>query len=563
MPRPKAPKPKLLDFDMHAVGQMLERIRAQVSADDLGVICALVQTVTMLTELLRSSKTTIARMRRLFGLTGSEKLADVVPEQQTPPNNTQGTNATGPAALPALPAPPHKPAAHTKVKGHGRVPASAYSGAEHVPVEHSCLHAGDRCPKCQGGNLYSILPAIIVRIFGGAPLWARCWDAARMRCSTCGHVFTAGLPPEAQGPKYDETAASMMALMRYGCSMPGNRLEHLQSNLQSPVPATTQWQVINERVELVRPAYDELKRQAAQGDVLHNDDSYMRILSFMGKRRAALLAAGNLPDPDRTGMFTTAIVSTVPSIGDIALFFTGRKHAGENLEQLLSLRDALRDAPILMSDASSRNVPDGYDVIEANCIPHGRRQIVDELANHPAECKYLLERLAVVFHLEKQLKELGVSNQVRLLAHRYESGPIMDELHGWMTASLKDKRIEPNCGLGKALRYFLKRWSKFTVFLRVPGAPLDNNTAERALKRAIGLRKGSLFYRTQRGATVGDIFMTLIYTAELHHENPFQYLTELQRNYKAVAEQPGDWMPWNYRATLAAARAGPAVAAAA
>jgi len=546
MPRPKAPKPKLLDFDMHAVGQMIERIRAQVSPDDLGVICALVQTVTMLTELLRSSRTTIARMRRLFGLTGSEKLADVVPAPQTP-NNTQGTDTTGPAALPT---PPNKPAVRTKVKGHGRVPASAYSGAEHIAVEHSCLHAGDRCPKCEGGNLYSMLPAIIVRIFGGAPLWARCWDAVRLRCSTCGHVFTAALPPEAQGPKYDETAVSMMALMRYGCSMPGNRLEQLQSNLRSPVPATTQWQVINERVKLVQPAYDELNRQAAQGDVLHNDDSYMRILAFMGKRRAALLAAGNLPDPDRTGMFTTAIVSNVPSIGNIALFFTGRKHAGENLEQLLLLRDALRDAPILMSDALSRNVPDGYDVIEANCIPHGRRQIVNELANHPAECKYLLERLAVVFHLEKELKQLGVSNQVRMLAHRYESGPIMDELHSWMTASL------PNCGLGKAINYFLKRWSKFTVFLRVLGAPLDNNIAERALKRAIGLRKGSLFYRTQRGATVGDIFMTLIYTAELHHQNPFEYLTELLRNDKAVADRPGDWMPWNYRTTLAA-RAGP------
>jgi hypothetical protein len=559
MPRAKTAKPKLLDFDMHAVEQMIERIRAQVSPDDLGVICALVQTVTMLTELLRSSKTTIARMRRLFGLTGSEKLADVLPAPQTPPSNGQGTDAAEPAARPT---PPPNPAARTKVKGHGRVPASAYSKAEHVPVQHSCLHAGARCPNCQEGNLHQIQPAVIVRIFGRAPLWARCWDDERLRCGACGHVFYAPLPPEAQGPKYDETAASMMALMRYGCSMPGNRLDHLQANLQSPVPGTTQWQILNERVELVRPAYDELKRQAAQGDVLHNDDSYMRILSFMGKRRAALLAAGNLPDPDRTGMYTTAIVSVVPTIGVIALFFTGRKHAGENLEQLLALREALRDPPILMSDASSRNVPDGYDVLEANCIPHGRRQIVDELPNHPAECKYLLERLAVVFHLEKELKELGVSNQVRLMAHRHESGPIMDELRSWMTAALKDNRIEPNCGLGKALNYFLKRWSKFTLFLRVPGAPLDNNIAERALKRAIGLRKGSLFYRTQRGATVGDIFMTLIYTAELHHQNPFQYLTELQRNYNAVAERPGDWMPWNYRATLAA-RAGPAVAVAA
>jgi hypothetical protein len=156
----------LLDFDMHAVEQMVERIRTLVAPDDLGVICALVQTVTLLTELLRSCKTTIARMRRLFGLTGSEKLADVVPAQQTPPGNTQASDGTEPDAAPA---PPKPPGARPKTKGHGRVPASAYPQAEHVFVKHPCLDAGDRCPKCQAGNLHQLQPAVIVRIFGRAP----------------------------------------------------------------------------------------------------------------------------------------------------------------------------------------------------------------------------------------------------------------------------------------------------------------------------------------------------------------------------------------------------------
>ena len=84
-----------------------------------------------------------------------------------------------------------------------------------------------------------------------------------------------------------------------------------------------------------------------------------------------------------------------------------------------------------------------------------------------------------------------------------------------------------------------------------PGAPLDNNIAERALKMTIRHRKASLFYRSQRGAHVGDVFMTLIHTAELHGQNPSEYLTALLRNYNAVAEKPVDWMPWNYRRTLA------------
>ena len=116
---------------------------------------------------------------------------------------------------------------------------------------------------------------------------------------------------------------------------------------------------------------------------------------------------------------------------------------------------------------------------------------------------------------------------------------------------MSTKQVEPNSGLGKAYNYILKRWDKLTLFLRRPGAPLDNNICERALKMAIAHRRNSLFYKTQHGAAVGDLFMSLIYTAELHHENPFAYLTELQRHAKAVAADPDQWLPWTYRATLA------------
>src|SRR5690606_3505923 len=119
-----------------------------------------------------------------------------------------------------------------------------------------------------------------------------------------------------------------------------------------------------------------------------------------------------------------------------------------------------------------------------------------------------------------------------------------------LTAELAEKRVEPNSGLGKAYNYMLKRWSKLTLFLRKPGAPLDNNLCERTLKMAIRHRRNSLFYRSERGAQIGDMFMSLIYTAELRGENPFEYLTALLRNYKAAAERPADWLPWTYRGTL-------------
>ena len=96
----------------------------------------------------------------------------------------------------------------------------------------------------------------------------------------------------------------------------------------------------------------------------------------------------------------------------------------------------------------------------------------------------------------------------------------------------------------------LTRWEKLTVFLRVEGAPLDNNCIERQLKKAILNRKNAYFYRSDRGALVGDIFMSLIYTCELNGVNPFDYLNLAQEYAAELAACPSDWLPWTYQETM-------------
>jgi transposase len=569
----------IVDVDLKAIEGVLERAQPLLLPEDFGLIRGLVDTLVRVTKLVRARGSTIARLRRLFGLSGSEKTRDIVGPSETTgpaPKAVEPAPGVGPAAqtspsgnasngdvLPpptdvgtpgaqatpdTTPTPTEKP----KRKGHGRVAAADYLAAEHIHVPHESLQHGDPCPRCERGKVNELKqPAPILRIVGQPPLGATCWDCARLRCGACGHLYTARAPEEAKGEKYDETAVSMIAIVHYGAGMPFHRLDRLQRNLDTPLPASTQWDLVDEGCDLVEPACDEFLRAAAQGKVLHNDDSYMRILELMGKRRAKLLASGMLPDPERTGLFTTAVVSIVPAIGTIALFFTGRKHAGENLALVLDKRAKDLPPPIQMGDALTRNLPLGHEVIASNCIAHGRRKIVDEIDNYPVECRFIIERLALVYKLDDECKARGVSDEERLLAHQTSSAPLMEEVRAHMAAELAEKRIEPNSDLGQAFKYFLKRWENFTLFLRKPGAPLDNNIAERALKMTIRHRKASLFYRSQRGAHVGDVFMTLIHTAELHHQNPFEYLTALQRNYKAVAEKPADWMPWNYRRTLA------------
>src|ERR1017187_1489491 len=326
--------------------------------------------------------------------------------------------------------------------GHGRNGASSYTGAKKVAVAHPKLHAGDSCPGCEKGKVYPQKePRTLVRIVGQAPLAATVYELDRMRCNLCGEVFTAQ-EPEGVGPeKYDETTAAMIALLKYGSGMSFYRLEKLEHLLGIPLPASTQWEIVEEAAEVIKAARDELIRQAAQGEVLHNDDTSMRVLHLARE-----------PSDDRTGVFTSGIVSTQQG-RRIALYFTGRQHAGENLRDVLQHRAADLARPLQMCDALSRNVAklsDGAEILLANCLAHGRRQFVEVAANFPEPCRYVLETLGDVYKYDAQARERHLSVAERLEFHQQHSGPVMEHLHQWLEARLALQQVEPNSGLGKA-----------------------------------------------------------------------------------------------------------------
>ena len=323
--------------------------------------------------------------------------------------------------------------------------------------------------------------------------------------------------------------------------MPFYRLEKLEHLLGIPLPASTQWEIVEETAEVIKAARDELIRQAAQGEVLHNDDTSMRVLAMVRE-----------PSDDRTGVFTSGIVSTQQG-QRIALYFTGRRHAGENLRDVLNHRAQGLAAPVQMSDALSRNtsaLPEGVAILLANCMAHGRRQFVEVAASFPEACRYVLETLGRVYKYDADARTAKLNPGERLQFHQQHSEPLMTQLHEWMEAQFAPHLVEPNSGLGKAITYFLRHWKGLTAFLREPGVPLDNNLCERALKRAVLHRKNALFYRTLHGSEAGDLFMSLIHTCELAGANAFDYLSELQRHAAELIANPAAWMPWNYRQHL-------------
>jgi transposase len=510
----------------HLVG-IVERAKSSpLDETDYATLKTAIDTLAFLTQELSAKGASIERLRKLIFGASTEKTSHVVgSDDKAKPSRDSGD----------------KP----KAKGHGRNGAAAYTGAKRVKVPHAALHHGDACPECRKGKIYPLAePATLVRVVGVAPLAATLYECDRLRCNLCGEVFTAPAPADVGEEKYDETAASMIGLFKYGAGLPFNRIEKLQAGLGVPLPAATQWEIVERAAKLLESAHDELVHQAAQAKLLHNDDTSAKILELGS-------SPSEVPDDNeaRTGIFTSAIVAE-DDAHRIALFFTGKKHAGENLADVLAERAATLAAPIQMCDALSRNLPGELKTLVSNCVAHARRRFVDVANDFPDEVRHILETLREVYKNDALAREQALSPEERLRLHQAASAPLMNDLEAWLRELIDEHKVEPNSGLGEAIGYMRKHWSKLTLFLRVPGAPLDNNICERALKKAILHRKNALFYKTQNGAHVGDVFMSLIHTAELNGISAFDYLVALQRHHDEVVANPSEWMPWNYHPTL-------------
>lgn len=503
--------------------RLLERIRPLLPESDFRVIEQLVRAVPEVLGLLEQRGMSIERLRKIAFGAATEKTATVL----TP---TEG--AAAPLEQP--------PTQERRRPGHGRHAARHYTGARRVPVPHRTLRPGQPCPSCRKGKLRAQpKPAPALRVQAQPPITAQVYQSEVLRCDLCGKTFTAPLPVEAGMEKYDRSVGVMAALLRYGSGMPAYRLAQFQNSLGVPLPASTQWELVDATAVLLHPVLAALQAVAAQAPLLHNDDTTMRVSDL--RRQIQHQPAGG-----RTGIFTTGVVAQAGPY-HIALFFTGRQHAGENLDQLLRQRQPGLAAPVHMCDGLSRNQSAAVNTQLAGCLAHGRRGFVEIATRFPEECRQVLESLRAVYRVDAQAKRESLNPQQRLRLHQTHSQPVMEELKTWLRQQTDQKRVEPNSGLGDAMDYLLKHWEPLTLFLRVAGAPLDNNICERALKMAILHRKNSLSYKTERGAQVGDLFMSLIHTCRLNAVNPFDYLITAVRHSRSVQAAPNQWLPWNYR----------------
>jgi hypothetical protein len=416
--------------------------------------------------------------------------------------------------------------------------AEAYTGARLVRCRDAELKSGADCPHdgCRGKLYDTKHPSIFIRLTGQPLVGATRYEQEVLRCSACQERFTAPLPADVKPEKYDETCDVSLALAKYGAGLPWYRLARLQESFGVPLPESIQFERCEAVADAALPVFVYLRRLAADGEVIYSDDTRVRILSCLKENK-------DLKEEERRGTQTSGMVIEVGG-RKIAIYANSRRHAGENLDELLKARSAELGRPIQMADALAANWSGQEETVEAKCLAHARRKFIDIERAFPSECGRVLNAITQVYRVEAETE--GMSAQERLECHQARSGPVMAELREWIEEEFSERRTEPNSSLGQAFRYVLKHWEGLTRFLTVAGVPLDNNLAERALKRAVLLRKNALFYKNEHGASVGAILQSLIETCRLNRVSAWEYLLALMRNRSEARANPAAYLPWIY-----------------
>ena len=576
-------KQTLISLSSEECELLAQRIDANALRDsDLFVLSALVRSYTYLLSIIKEAKIGFNKLRQLCGflpkkriskkalalLRAEAELHDCLDETMTchqdapiAPSHLEEDGMT-PAMISAISQKNTPPKPKSKKPGHGRHSHKAYTNATEIYYTHETLKSGDPCPHACGGKMYVLKPGVFVTLSGNPLVSVTKHVTERLRCSTCQSVVSACRPAGLR--KCDASLTTHLALQKYGAGMPFYRQAALQRRLDIPLPASSQYFYIKDNLySVLLPIFTVLKTIAANGSLIHFDDTRAKILSLMNENEEGepcinheesdITYETNLKQTKRTGLFATGILS-VMNLNRTVLFLIGKKHSGENLTEILEKR-TVNTPLVAMSDAhTTNNIPktrlDSGFTVWCRCLAHARQKFEDLALDFKEECTVVLRLIGAVYQNDRHTQKEKMDDEARLAYHREKSIPIMLKLKAYLDQLIHEKKVEPNSHLGRAINYTRKNWRGFVMFMAVPGAPLDNNSLERLLKLFVLLRKNAYFFKTQSGADVASCMLSLIATCEQNKVNVYDYFMAVQAHEKQVYAHPECWLPWCYKQTL-------------
>lgn len=477
---------------------------------------------------LELGQLSIAKLRKLFQIQGSEKAPNRKPKNDPASSNNKVSNSS-----------------EGDAKGHGRNSADAYQGAEIVDVDHPELNPGDTCPaEACDGRLYEMTePGTLVRVTGAPLAQATRYNLQKLRCAICEVIYTAPKPEGVSDKKYDANFVAMLMINKYFMSVPLYRQDRLQNHLGIPLPASTQWDLMVAHESMLKALHEAIAFDAANGEALCYDDTSVKVMSEI---KAAKLAEKG--KKSQHTCFTTGIVS-LHEDHRTYFYITDNRTAGKCIADIMKRRDAKLEPPIMMCDALPANIPQGISedlYILCFCLVHARRQFYELPKGYDDLADRVIGLIGTIYDHEAHTK--GYTPEKRLAYHQEKSTPVMEELQAYLEEQKLE--FEPNSIPGKAIEYILSRWTQLSHFLRHTHAPLDTNIVERALKLVIQVRKSSMFYKTLNSAAFASYVQSALYSAAQNEINPCDYMCALIENEQAVIQDPSAWLPWHYQETL-------------
>lgn len=443
-------------------------------------------------------------------------------------------------------------------KGHGRNGASAYWAAKHLVHTLAIGVIGAVCAACRLAKMTRYREKIVIRIVGQPLFGAELHHYEQARCRECGRIVRAEGPASVHDGlgtdyiRYDWSACAMLMVMHYFGGAPFKRLDSLHQGWGVPMADANQWALVNAGDDLLLALYKALESHAIQKATnFRIDDTGSMVLALkkqIDAELAALASLGESTKDVRTGINATGLYWETPN-GPVILFYTGRHHAGEIVDQLLRRRLLSSPKLVKCTDGASKNFDHehGDRLVESTCNAHALLKFRDIKDKYPAEYAEAGRVYNLVFDNDDKAKALGLTPVERMLYHRQHSKPLMLQMKTMCEEKLTSKLVEPSSPLWEPLTFVVNQWDRLTRFCEVPNVPLDTNLIEQALIMPVRYLAGSFNYRTEDGAVVGDHAMSLIATARANDVEPVAYLTECLRCHEDLAKRPEYYLPWVYR----------------
>jgi hypothetical protein len=184
-------------------------------------------------------------------------------------------------------------------------------------------------------------------------------------------------------------------------------------------------------------------------------------------------------------------------------------------------------------------------VIEVACWAHARRKFFDAKETDGRRAAEMLEFVRQLYAVEDEAKAMDYD--ARRALRREKSHPILTKIKTWLDTEVQ--LVLPRSPMAAAINYTLNQWDALNRYTEQGWLNIDNNAAERALKRVAIGRKNWLFAgHDEAGASQARLW-TLIASAERHGIDPQRYLTSvLAKIGQTKLSELGQFLPEQWKA---------------